>query len=307
MLFGLQIGTERQSENKWDSVHATAKVCEEIGLDSLWYADHFMFGTPEDEVQVMECFTTLGALAATTQRVKLGAYVAGAPYRNPGLTAKMFSTLDVISHGRSIIGLGAAWHEPEFLAYGYRFPPVRERMEMLDEAVRIVLQMLTESPTSFDGKHYSIKDALNYPLPVQKPRPPLMIGGSGEKQTLRLVARYADMCNFYQGDPETTRRKYEVLREHCERLGRPYEEVLRTKHLTILLAADEAELARKKERHTRFNSDPPVVGVPDTVIARLQEYVDAGVQYFIFNMADAPSAEALYLFAEKVMPAFAEG
>lgn len=313
MRFGLFLSYPSQEstpeENSFDVVVAVARAADEAGLESVWMPDHFMFverDAPDTEVEIMECFTTLAAIAACTQRVKLGPYVAGVPYRNPAMVAKMFATLDVISHGRLIAGLGAAWHEQEFEAYGWRFPPVKERMEGLEDAIHIVDSMLTQNPASYSGKHYSINDALNYPRPVQKPRPPLMIGGGGEKQTLRLVAQYADMYNLYTGDPETTRHKFEVLRAHCERVGRPYEEITRTKQVTVMLARDEAELARKREKHTWFLTSPPVVGTPDTVIAGLKEYASVGVQYVIFDMPDATDLEPIYLFAETVMPALAE-
>ena len=173
------------------------------------------------------------------------------PYRNPALVAKMCATLDVASHGRSIVGLGAGWHEPEFVAYGWPFPSVRARLEMLEEAIQIVDRLLTQRPATFRGKHYTIENAYNEPPPVQRPRPPLMIGGSGERVTLRLVAQYADMCNLF-GDPATVARRYEVLRRHCAAVGRPFEAITRSNFASILLARDAAELAAKRARFPDF-------------------------------------------------------
>jgi alkanesulfonate monooxygenase SsuD/methylene tetrahydromethanopterin reductase-like flavin-dependent oxidoreductase (luciferase family) len=182
MLMGQQIGSYTPSTygNHWDTTLAAARTCEQVGLDSVWLADHFMFpdqADPEKEVPVFDCFVALGAIAASTARIRIGELVVGVPYRNPALLAKMLTTLDIIAHGRSIVGLGAAWHEPEFRAYGWPFPAVRDRMEMLEEAIQIVDRVMTQRPASFSGTHNSVKEAYNDPPPVQRPRPPIMIGG----------------------------------------------------------------------------------------------------------------------------------
>ncbi len=279
MRMGLQMWPVYPSKygNHFDTLLAVVQAAEEAGLDSVLIADHFMFADeedPEKEVPVMECFTILGAIAARTNRIRIGELVTGVPYRNPALLAKICATLDVISHGRTIVGLGAAWHEPEFTAYGWPFPSTRERLEMLEEAVQIVDRMLTQRPASFTGKHYTVQNAYNDPMPVQKPRPPIMIGGSGERVILRLVAQYADYCNVF-GDPATVAHKFEVLREHCAASGRPYEQITRTNHVGILIAKDEAELAAKKARHPDFEG---IVGTPDIVLSHLHEYAAGGSQ-----------------------------
>ena len=306
MLMGQQLGTYTPSThgNHWDTTLAAARACEQAGLDSVWLADHFMFpdkADPEKEVPVFDCFVALGAIAASTSRIRIGELVVGVPYRNPALLAKMLTMLDVVAHGRSIIGLGAAWHDEEFLAYGWRFPSVRERMEMLEEAVQIVDRMLTQRPTSFAGKHYTVEGAYNDPLPVQKPRPPIMIGGSGEKVTLRIVAQYADFCNV-GGDPETVAHRYAVLRRHCERVGRPYDEITRSNNVSILIAADERRLAAKKKR---YGEDFDLVGTPDAIIRGLQRYAQVGSQYVTFHMPDAQEIEPILLLGEQVVPAVA--
>src|ERR671933_576901 len=243
MLMGQQLGTYAPSThgNHWDTTLAAARACEQAGLDSVWLADHFMVPDeedPEKEVPVFDCFFALGAISSSTSRIRIGELVVGVPYRNPALLAKMLTTLDVVAHGRSIIGLGAAWHDEEFLAYGWPFPSVRERMEMLEEALQVVDRMMTQRPASFSGKHFTVADAYNDPPPVQQPRPPIMIGGSGEKVTLRLVAQYADFCNV-AGDPETVAHKFAVLLQHCERVGRPYDAITRSNDVGILIAANE--------------------------------------------------------------------
>jgi F420-dependent oxidoreductase-like protein len=303
MQMGIQLGTYMPSEsgNHWDTTLAAAQAAEKAGLDSVWLADHFMFpdyAQLDREKPVFDCFVALGGIAARTTRVRIGELVVGVPYRNPALLAKMLATLDVIANGRTIVGLGAAWHEPEFQAYGWPFPPVRDRMEMLEEAVQIVDRMLTQRPASFRGKHYSVDQAYNDPMPVQKPRPPIMIGGSGEKVTLRIAAQYADFCNV-NGDPATVAHRYDVLRQHCERIGRSPQAITRSNDMSILIAADEQELARKKERFgEKFN----LMGTPDQIVEGLQRYAQAGSQYVTFNMPDANRVEPILLMGETVIP-----
>jgi F420-dependent oxidoreductase-like protein len=307
MRMGLQLWPCYPSEygNHFDTLLAVVQACEQAGLDSVWMPDHFMFpdeAHPEKEVPVMECFAVLAAIAARTSRIRIGELVTGVPYRNPALLAKTCATLDVISHGRSIVGLGAAWHEPEFTAYGWPFPPVRERMEMLEEAVQLVDRMLTQRPASFAGKHYAIQNAYNDPMPVQKPRPPILIGGSGERVTLKLVAQYADYCNVF-GDPATVAHKFDVLRQHCATVGRPYDAITRSNHVGILIARDGAELAARQEKHPDFNG---IIGTPDVVLARLQEYAAVGSQYVTFNLADSADIAGIQLLGETVLPQVAQ-
>ena len=303
MLLGLQITHFSPSEhgNHFDTVMAIARACEQAGLDSVWLPDHFMFPDtehPEKEAPVMESFVTLAAIAASTSRIRLGELVTGVPYRNPALLAKMCATLDVVSHGRTIIGMGAAWHEPEFTAYGWPFPSLKVRMEMLAEAVQIVDRMLTQRPASFQGKHYTVQNAYNDPLPVQKPRPPIMIGGSGERVTLRLVAQYANFSNV-GGDPTTVAHKFDVLRTHCEAARRPFDEITHCNHVGILVARNERELAAKKKIFPNFNG---VAGTPTMILSQLQEYAKAGSQYVTCNIVDDEPIEAIALLGEAVVP-----
>jgi F420-dependent oxidoreductase-like protein len=306
MLLGQQLDTYAPNGhgNHWDATLAVARACEQAGLDSIWLADHFMFpdaDTPAREVPVFECFVALGAIAAATTRIRIGELVVGIPYRNPALLAKMLTTLDVIAHGRTLIGIGAAWHDVEFHAYGWPFPSVRARMEMLEEAVQIIDRMLTQRPASFRGTHYTIENAYNDPMPVQTPRPPIMIGGDGERHTLRIAAQYADFCNVF-GNPETVAHKFAVLRRHCENADRPYEAITRSNHISILIAANEHELTAKKARH---GDDFDLIGTPDAIIEGLQRYAEVGSQYVTFTMPDAADLEPILLLGENVVPVVA--
>lgn len=261
MQFGLQINPylNGPTGNPWDSVERVARATDASAFDSLWVYDHFLYeggypGHPHSE-PVMECFTTLGAIAAITRRVWLGQLVLGVPYRNTAAMAKMATTLDLISHGRSILGLGAGWHKREYEAYGWgEFEPVSTRMARLEEALRVVLAIWTERPAHFEGTYYRLDQALENPSPIQQPHPPIMVGGSGEKVTLRLVAQYAQFCNV-SGDPETVERLFARLREHCARLDRPYEAITRSIYATVVVGEDDAAVAAKRERLGEFT--PP--------------------------------------------------
>ena len=306
MLFGLNMNlgghAPPEGGTHWDLIRSMAETCEEVGFDSVWLNDHFMFRPPPDRDEVypwMECLVGLGAIAAITSRVRFGALVAGVPYRNPALFAKMSTTLDVISHGRSIVGIGAGWHKYEFDAYGWPFPSVKERMEMLEEAALIIKKMMTDRSASFTGKHYRLEEALNEPQPVQRPHPPIMIAGGGEKRTLRIVAQHADWANV-SGKVEEVARKWEVLREHCEAVGRPYEEITRSMDLYCLIGRDDEDLRRKQAKYPNFKGWR---GTADEVIELLNQYAAVGTQYLTFFMPDSPELEPIRLWGELVAPA----
>jgi F420-dependent oxidoreductase-like protein len=205
-----------------------ARTADEGGFDVIAVMDHFwqigVVGPPENDM--LEAYTTLGFLAGQTSRARLLTLVTGAIYRQPGLLAKTVSTLDVLSGGRAMLGIGAAWNEEEALGLGFGFPPVAERFERLEEALQICLQMWSDSDAPYTGKHYQLDRTLNVPQPLTRPHPPILIGGGGEKKTLRLVAQYADACNLFPS-PDLA-HKLEVLRGHCEAEQRPYEEIQKT-------------------------------------------------------------------------------
>jgi F420-dependent oxidoreductase-like protein len=208
----------------------TAAAAETAGASWLTVMDHFFqmeaFQTAHDPM--LEGYTTLGYLAAKTERVKLGTVVTGVTYRHPGLLVKTVNTLDVVSEGRAFFGIGAAWYEREHRALGVTFPPMSERFERLEEAVQIALQMWSDDEGPFEGKYYQLAETINVPKPIQTPHPRIVIGGGGEKKTLRLVAKYADACNLNVTDVDEVAHKLQVLREHCDAEGRDYDTIEKT-------------------------------------------------------------------------------
>jgi F420-dependent oxidoreductase-like protein len=214
-----------------------ARSAEEVGIRTLSVMDHFfqMDMVAPGEDPMLEGYTTLGFVAGVTQSLRMRLLVGGVTYRHPGLLAKTMTTLDVLSGGRAELGLGAAWYEREHKGLGVPFPPIAERFERLEEALQICLQMWSENNGPYDGKHYQLAETLCSPAPVSSPRPRIMIGGGGEKKTLRLVAQYADACNFF-GTPDEVAHKIEVLRRHCDTVGRDISEI----EVTALLRADES-------------------------------------------------------------------
>jgi F420-dependent oxidoreductase-like protein len=297
--FGLQIPNFTfagvRDREMFEHVADLAVAGEQAGFESVWVMDHFWqlppLGGPTQPM--LEAYTLLGGLAARTRRVKLGTLVTGVTYRNPALLAKMVTTLDIVSSGRAMLGLGAAWYEEEHEALGFDFPPARERLDRLEDALQICRAMFTEETPSFAGKHYRIDKALNIPRPLQQNGPRIMVGGSGEKRTLRLVAQYADMCNI-NGSPDTIRHLLEVLRGHCADVGRDPAEVTTTRLGSLFLtsSAEEAEQtsgflrdAAGADFEERFT-----VGDPGAVIDQVGALVDAGLDELIFNLPFADPA-----------------
>jgi F420-dependent oxidoreductase-like protein len=260
-----------------------ARLAEEAGVDRISVMDHVWqighIGPPEHEM--LEAYTTLGWLAAKTERVKLLTVVTAVVYRDPGLLAKAVTTLDVLSGGRAMLGIGAAWNEEEARGLGLFFPPLAERFERLEEALRICLQMWSGDEGPFVGEHYQLGRTLNSPQSLSRPHPPILIGGSGEKKTLRLVARYADACNIFDS-PELA-RKLDVLREHCVREGRDYAEI-------------------EKTAQTRFDLGERGEKVSQT-IEHLHEMAELGIQVAHGTVIGAGSLYPLELMAEQVIPA----
>ena len=279
-------------EDRFESLAKRVLAVESAGFDLVTVMDHFyQIGVAgREEEPMLEVYSTLAALAARTSHVKLGAMVTGVTYRNPALLAKTVTTLDTISRGRAVLGIGAAWNESEHIGYGFDFPPISERMELLDEALHICKLMFTEERPSFEGKHYRIERALNSPRPIQPGGPQILIGGSGERKTLRLVARYADMSNWW-GSLDELKHKNEVLLRHCEAEDRDPSTILRTVMSPVFLVPDEAHAAAALERLAPERRATVKIATPAQAAEYLQKYIDAGLTGFIFrNMELTPDA-----------------
>ena len=281
----------------FEHVAAMATAADDIGFSSLWVMDHFyqLPGLGGADDKMLEGYTLLGALAARTKTVTLGTLVTGVTYRNPALLAKEVTTLDIISSGRAVLGIGAAWYDVEHEGLGVDFPPVAERMDRLEEAVQICRLMFTEDLPTFDGRYHRIKEARNIPRPVQAGGPKIMIGGSGPKRTLRAVAKYADISNVF-GGPETLRKNVEILHNHCADVGRDPADITVTRLGSLFLArsADEAEQLRQGVAGAMgedWAREAATFGDADSVGEQLQALVDAGAQELIFNLPLANDAD----------------
>ncbi|MDX6578684.1 MAG: hypothetical protein QOJ47_233 [Gaiellales bacterium] len=296
----------------FERISQVALTAERSGFDSVWVMDHLyqiaMIGPPENAM--FEAYTLLGAIAARTSKVRLGTMVSGVTYRNPALLAKIVTTLDVISCGRAVLGIGSAWNEQEHIGYGFDFYTARERFERLTEAVQICRAMFTEQRPSFHGTYYRIVEALNVPRPITPGGPPILVGGSGEKWTLRLVAERADACNLF-GDVETIRHKLSVLEQHCAEVGRDPSEITKTRLGSLLIGATEEEAQAKLSAFaaTRGISEEQAravatIGSPDSVAEQAQALLDAGLDGLLFNMPDAHDLEPVELAGATLAPIF---
>ncbi|MEA2611597.1 MAG: hypothetical protein QOG32_1323 [Chloroflexota bacterium] len=270
------------------------RQADEVGFDSIWVMDHFfqIRGVGAVEEPMLEGWTTLGYIAALTSRARLGLMVGGVHYRNPGLWVKAATTLDVLSGGRAWLGIGAAWNEYESRALGFPFPPLGERFEMLEETLQIAHEMWQGergSEGEFNGRLFQAKRLLNSPQSLSRPRVPIMIGGGGEKKTLRLVAQYADATNVF-GSPEGIARKYAILAEHCAAVGRDPAEIERSTLQNFTISADG-------RRGTE---------TPAQIVDRFGELSDAGAQTIIVGMHGLPDPHAIELVGSQVIPQLSE-
>ena len=291
--------------------------CEKLGFDSVWLKDNFTsswlntyFSNKEDEEPssedpILECWTTLSSLATLTKRIRLGAILVNI-HRLPSITAKMLSTLDIISNGRIEFGLSAGWYENEIKSYGLPFPKASTRVEMLEEGVIIIKRMLTENQASFEGRHYTIKDAKCSPKPIQKPHPPIWIGGGGKK-TLQLVAKYADGWNYGLCKYDEYLSKISILRNCCKAVGRDYEKIVKAWHAIMLLGQDDNEIIMLKNRNRmdKWKKTVAILGTPNDIIREIKRYMVIGdVRYFTIHFPDLPDLRSLNLFAKYVIPYF---
>ena len=308
----MQIGAQlHNNSTTWQDITAVARTMDAGRWSSLWVYDHFFppVANLENRIPTFEAYALLAGLAATTERVRLGTLVSGNTYRNPALVAKMIATMDDMSGGRMNVGIGAAWFEREHTAFGWQFPSLRERLDRLDEAVQVIRLLFdTEGPVSFEGRYYSLDDTPFEPKCIQQPHAPIMVGGGGEKRTLRTCARYGDIMNV-DGPPDFVRRKIEVLERHCADIGRDPAEIKKTIQLTCVIQDDPEKAAMWRERYGG-NMTPEererdlAIGPPERIVEVLKRYEEAGVEEAIF--ARLPNNPRLYeRLNDEVLSAFA--
>ena len=298
MKIGLQIPNFTYPEGPKElgnKLAEIARTADDAGFASIWVMDHFFqigsrdramgLGPAEDEM--LEGYSTLSYLAAMTKKAMLGTMVTGVIYRHPGILAKTITTLDVLSGGRAYLGIGAAWNEREARGLGIPFPSTKERFERLTEALEITKQMWSDNNGAYHGKYYQLEETLCSPQPLSKPHPPILIGGGGEKQTLRLVAKYADACNlFARMGVDTVRAKLDILKQHCEKEGRDYNEIEKTALSTVHLAPDKMSAK--------------------DVIEECKALATIGIQHAIFNMPNTHEIKPLEIFGKEIIPAVAD-
>ena len=268
-----------KASDSWDTVLALASHAEQTGWDGVWIADHFMPSYGDVHGTTNECLAYVTALAAVVPRVRIGTLVCGNTYRHPAVLVNQAATIDNISGGRFVLGLGAGWQENEHVAYGIPFPGLRERLDRLEEACQVVKALTTRELSDFDGRHYQLQGAPLNPKPVQQPLP-LLVGGSGEKRTLRIAARYADEWNTW-GTPEVLTQKMAVLDRHCEDLGRDPATIERSGQALLFMSDDRATLERMRQGSAV--PMPMLVGTPGEIAESLHAYAAAGVDEFIVN------------------------
>jgi len=306
--FGIQTPPQL---TRWESLRRIWQLGESLGFHTAWVFDHFFPIFTDPSGPCLEAWTTLSALAAQTQRMRAGVLVTGNTYRHPALLANMAVSVDHVSEGRLILGLGAAWFEQEHRAYGIPFPPMGERIRRLDESIELIKRLWTEERVTFQGRYYELRDAYCEPKPIQHPHPPIMVGGGGERMTLRVVARRADQWNSF-GSPETFRRKIALLEGYCREIGRDPGAIEKSVLVQLKLTADQPEAESHltgfaearglplPEARSRF-----LAGPVEEIKRQIQAYVEVGVTHFILTLYAPYDEEGVRRFAERVMPAFA--
>jgi F420-dependent oxidoreductase-like protein len=297
-------------ERLFDWVAEMAVAAEESGFDSVWVMDHLYqipaLGPPNNAM--IEAYTLLAALAVRTSRAQLGALVTPVTYRWPAVLAKQVTALDLVSGGRAVLGIGAGWFEPENVAYGIPFPGTGERLDRLEEGLRVVRAMFTQEQATVEGRHYSVTDAMNYPRPRRPGGIPILVGGGGEKRTLRMVARYGDACNLF-GPPELIRHKLDVLARHCEAEGRDPAEIAKTRLSSLAIGRDRADALRALAGYARErNVDPDragtlfLLGGPDELAEQVGALLGAGLDGLIFNMPHVSDPHEIRRAGELLRP-----
>ena len=299
----------RQADNRWSTIEESARICDDLGFHAIHFIDHLL-AIPDPTGDILESWTTMTACAARTQRVRVSANVLCNSFRSPALLAKMAATLDVISGGRLELAMGAGWHEPEYRAYGFEFPSAGTRIDQLGEAVRLIKALWTGEPVDFVGRHYRVAGGRCRPRPAQSPRPPIAIGGAGEKKMLRLVAEEADIWNCSAANYAALDAKLAALRGHCAAVGRDFGSLeLSLQDLVVIAPTDAAlaaPLADARRRLSFFGDVDRIatIGTPDRCIDTLRKKVAQGITYFVCLFTDGGPPETVRLFGERVLPAF---
>jgi F420-dependent oxidoreductase-like protein len=305
----------------WDTLLDVARAAEDGSFESVWVYDHFHTVPVPTEEATHEAWTLMAALGAATRRVRLGQMCTCMGYRNPAYLAKVAATVDVVSGGRTEMGIGAGWYEHEWRAYGYGFPPAGERLAMLDEGVQIMRQLWTTGTATLNGQHYQVNGAISRPLPLQDGGIPLWIAGGGEQKTLRIAAKYASYTNF-DATPEVFTRKSEILAAHCAEVGTDFSAIVRSGNYNVIIGETESEVderlawlrahyARylpedKVERNIQNLRSGPLVGTPEQIVERLTEANGMGMTYAILYLPEIAYDRAGFrLLAEKVIPELA--
>jgi F420-dependent oxidoreductase-like protein len=300
-----------QIKRSWEQTRAAAVDFERLGFHSVWLNDH-LYGIPGPQIPILEAWTTLSAVAAVTSRVELGVLVSPVGFRNPALLAKMAATVDNISNGRVIAGIGGGWFEMEFTGYGFDFPRVRQRLQQLDEAATIMKLLWTEPQPSFHGHAFKIESTFCEPKPVRQPHPPILIGGGGEKVLLRLAAKHADIWNNLAVDQAQLETKIRKLHEHCDAVGRERTAITASQQCLVVIGEDSADARAKVERaqqiyggHLGAGGGHSIAGTAEQCVEKIREHVTLGCTMFIIEFFGRDTREPARLFAERVMPSFA--
>lgn len=278
--------------DQWNTILEAASNIENLGYESIWVYDHFHTVPKPTQDPTYECWTLMSALSQTTSKVRLGQMCTCNSYRNPAYLTKVASNIDVMSNGRLEYAIGAGWYDHEYRAYGYEYPSAGIRLKMLEESLIIYKKMTTEETPSFNGEFYQIDGAINQPKPIQKPYPPLWVCGGGEKVTLKLLAKYGDYGNW-DVDVDGFIQKSNILQNHCENVGRDFNEIGKTLHTNVLIADNQNDLDRKVEKLSTYTNIPkdyyyerPLIGTKDKVFETIDQYKEAGCIYLIAYIPD---------------------
>lgn len=297
-----------QIKRSWDQTKAAALEFERLGFASVWLNDH-LYGIPGPQLPIFEAWTTLSAVGAVTSKVELGTLVTPIGFRSPALLAKMIATLDNITGGRVIPGLGSGWFQMEYEGYGFEFPSVGERLEQLDEAVRLMRHMWTEPQTTFSGTHFKTEGVFCEPKPVRQP--PILIGGGGEKVLLKLAAKHADIWNNLAVDQEHLARKVKVLQQHCDAVRHNPQPIRISQQCLVVIGENDADARAKIQKaqviyggHMGAGGAMSIGGTAEQCIERIEEHRALGCSMFIIEFFGRDTREPATMFAEKVMPAF---